>query len=116
MLSENDTDEENFLICRGVTPVAWLKINGFDNTDTGFISMLAVEPRFQRRGVGRFAVKFAEDFLLGKGKRKIGIQTTSDNAPALSLYKKCGFAEAERYSDADEDDPELFRVRLVKEL
>lgn len=116
MLSETDTDEENFLVCRGVMPVAWLKINGLDSTDTGYISMLAVEPCFQHKGIGTFAIKFAEDFLLSKGKQKIGVQTTEDNAPALFLYKKCGFVEVEKYTAIAENNSEVIKVRLIKNM
>lgn len=116
MLSERDTDEENFLICRGAMPVAWLKINGLVNTDTGYISMLAVEPCFQHKGIGTFAIKFAVDFLLSKGKQKIGVQTTEDNALALSLYKKCGFVEVEKYTAIAEDNSEVIKVKLIKNM
>lgn len=116
MLSENDTDEENFIIYKEKMPVGWLKINGLDGTDTGYISMLAVEPCFQHKGIGRFAVKFAEDFLLKNGKQKIGVQTTEDNAPALSLYKKCGFEEVEKHTVIAEDNSEVIKVMLIKKL
>ncbi len=116
MLSENDTDEENFIIYKEKIPVGWLKINGLDSTDTGYISMLAVEPCFQHKGIGRFAVKFAEDFLLKNGKQKIGVQTTEDNAPALSLYPKCGFEEVEKRLVIAEDNSEVIKVMLIKKL
>ncbi|MBD5384516.1 MAG: GNAT family N-acetyltransferase [Ruminococcaceae bacterium] len=87
----NDTDEKNFLIYRGAFPCAWLKLNGFTD-DTGWLSMLAVMPSFQRRGVGEFAVGFAEKYLTDKGIRYIRIHTDEDNAPARALYEKCGYA------------------------
>lgn len=83
----NDTDEENFLICRGLMPVAWLKINGLENAEVGYISMLAVEPKYQYYGVGTFAVEFANSFLHDKGKRFVRVQTTADNLSAIGLYK-----------------------------
>lgn len=116
MLSEKDTDEENFLICRGAMPVAWLKINGLDCGDIGWISMLAVEPAFQRKGIGRFAVEFANEFLHSKGKQKIGVQTTDDNIPALALYKKCGFTEVGKYDCIAEDGLKAVKVKLIKNI
>jgi ribosomal protein S18 acetylase RimI-like enzyme len=116
LLSEKASDEEHFFVCRGAMPVAWLKINGLDNGDMGWISMLAVEPCFQHKGVGAFAVKFAEDFLPPKGKKQIGVQTTEDNVPALSLYKKCGFEIAEKYSAVAEDGTDVIKVRLIKNV
>lgn len=64
--------------------------------------------------IGTFAVKFAEDSLLKKGKQKIGVQTTEDNAPALSLYKKCGFVEVGKHSVVAEDNSEVIKVKLIK--
>lgn len=116
IITEKDSDEEHFLICRGAMPVAWLKINGLESTGTGWISMLAVEPSFQRRGIGRFAVKFAEDFLTSKGKHQIGVQTTEDNAPALALYLKCGFKEIEKYPAVADDGSEVVKVKLTKDM
>ncbi len=95
-LSANDIDEAQFLIYKGSFPAAWLKINGLENEGTGWISMLAVEPMLKRSGVGRFAVKFAEDFLRFKRKNKACICTSEDNAAACGLYKKCGYIIAEK--------------------
>ncbi len=95
-LSMNDTDEKHFLILKGALPCAWLKINGLNNEDNiGWISMLAVEPVFKRRGIGEYAVKFAEDYLFKSGKSAVRILTTEDNIPAQELYKKCGFTVLE---------------------
>lgn len=87
----NDTDEKNFLIYRGAFPCAWLKLNGFTD-DMGWLSMLAVATSFRRRGIGEFAVDFAEKYLSDKGKKYIRIHTTEDNVPARMLYEKCGYA------------------------
>jgi ribosomal protein S18 acetylase RimI-like enzyme len=56
--------------------------------------MLAVEPEYHCQGVGTFAVKFAEDYVRGKGKSRICLQTSSDNAPANSLYQKLGYTQS----------------------
>ncbi|MPN31589.1 hypothetical protein SDC9_179063 [bioreactor metagenome] len=94
-LSENDPDEAHFIIHKGAMPCGWLKINGLQNTDMAWISMLAVEPKMQHQGIGTYAVKFAEDFIHSKGFSKTGIHTTEDNVPAQNLYKKCGYVITE---------------------
>lgn len=91
LLSADDPDEEHFLIHRGAMPCAWLKINGLQNPDMAWISMLAVEPKMHKQGCGTYALKFAEDYIHAKGKSKIGIHTTDDNIPAINLYKKYGY-------------------------
>ena len=58
--------------------------------------MLSVDGRFQKMGIGGFAVNFAEDFLRLRGKKKVCICTTEDNIAAVKLYKKCGFDAAEK--------------------
>lgn len=94
-LSTNDEDEQNFLVCRGCVPLAWLRINGLLNKDMAWISMLVVSDKHQRQGVGSYAIQFSEEFVKQKGFRKIGIHTTEDNIPAQNLYRKCGYAVTE---------------------
>lgn len=92
LISAGDTDERHFLIQKGAVPCAYLKVNGLESgDDIGWISMLAVEPAFQRKGVGIYAVSYAEDFLRSVGKRLVKIHTTSDNIAAGRLYEKCGY-------------------------
>lgn len=90
----NDTDEQNFLICKGAIPFAWLRINGLDNPDSkekAWISMLIVSDKSQRQGIGTFAIKFAEDYVKSKGFTKMGIHTSGDNIAAKNLYENCGY-------------------------
>lgn len=90
-LSQNNPDEAHFIIHKGAMPVAWLKLNGISDGETGWISMLAVDPPMQHKGAGKYAVGFSEQFFRSIGKKKVGIHTTDDNIPAQNLYKKCGY-------------------------
>lgn len=92
LLSAGDSDEKHFLIRRGAVPCAYMKLNGLDGGDAGWLSMLAVEPAFQRSGAGRFAVSRAEEFLRSAGKAVVKIHTTPDNSAAKALYESCGYA------------------------
>ena len=104
----NDPDEKHFFICKGAVPCAYLKINGLESGDeTGWISMLAVAPSFQRKGAGTYAVLFAEKFMRSMGKSVVKIHTTNDNIPAQSLYGKCGF------DFAGENDGRLTLIKLL---
>lgn len=94
-LSMEDPDEIHFLICKGAMPVAYLKINGLLNADMAWISTLFVAPKYHRRGIGTYAIRFAEDFIKNKGFSKVAIQTTVDNTPAQNLYTKCGYLGAQ---------------------
>lgn len=98
----NDPDEKHFLICNGAVPCAYLKVNGLESCDeTGWISMLAVAPSFQRKGAGAYAVRFAEEFFLKVGKSCVRIHTTQDNLPARNLYEKCGYSLEDIRTDND---------------
>lgn len=91
LISANDPDEKHFLICKGAVPCGYLKINGLENGDDGWISILAVASAFKRKGIGQYAVSFAEGFLRTNGKSCVKIHTTNDNLPAQRLYEKCGY-------------------------
>lgn len=93
--AENDTDEENFIVYKNNTPCAWLKLNGLQNKDTAWISMLVVSDKFKRQGIGKFAVDFAVEYLTKQGYKYCNLYTTQDNLPAISLYTKCGFKATE---------------------
>lgn len=100
LLSAGDPDEKHFLICKDAVPCAYLKVNGLESRDgTGWISVLAVEPAFQRKGAGSFAVRYAEEFLRNAGKSCVKIHTTEDNIPAQRLYEKCGYILEESSDD-----------------
>ncbi len=94
ILAADDPDEQNFLICRSSVPVAWLRINGLLNKDMAWISMLAVSDKYQRQGVGSYAIEFSEKFVKEKGFHKMAIHTTEDNLPARNLYTKYGYIVA----------------------
>lgn len=103
VLSLNDEDEHNFIIYKGETPAGWLKINGLNNKDTAWISMLVISNEMKHQGAGSFAVQFSEDYVAEKGFNKLGIHTTEDNLTAQCLYKKCGYAITD-YNDCIGDD------------
>ena len=88
---KDDPTEQNFLVCKGILPVAWLRISGLNNTDTAYIDMLAVCDKYKRQGIGTYAVGFAEDYLKSRNFIKINTRVNDDNFIALSFYKKCGY-------------------------
>ena len=73
--SNIDDDERNFIVLDNDEKAAWLKLNGLKN-DRIYISMLVVRKKFQRRGVGSYAVRFAEKFAKDLKKNTIFILTT----------------------------------------
>ncbi len=78
--------------------------------------MLAVEPKFRRRGAGWFAVNFAVNFLAENGKKNVKIHTTEDNIPARKLYESCGFSVEESYHGISGDGTERVYLILGKNI
>jgi len=86
-----DRDEENFILHRGGHPAGWLKVNGLGG-DKAWLSMLAVHPAHQGMGVGRFAVRHAEQLVRALGFNRLWLRTTADNETARAFYEKLGYA------------------------
>lgn len=87
---EPDPYEINFIITADGENVAWLKLNGMHKPEI-CISMLVVAKEYQHMGIGRFAVRFAENYAREQQKTAIEIQTTKDNLAAISCYQKLGY-------------------------
>lgn len=115
-LAADDPDEAHFILREGDEPCAWLKLNGLEGDDAGWISMLVVLPERQHSGFGRLALDFAEDFLRNRGKRRVRLHTTGDNQPALSLYRRMGYEIADQQDCRWDDGTLLPDVTLTKTL
>jgi ribosomal protein S18 acetylase RimI-like enzyme len=87
----SDPDEANFIIRRGIVPVAWLKLNGLSGSGMAWISMLVVHENYHHQGVGSFAIRYAEDYVKEKGFTAMGIHANIENTPAVNCYKKAGY-------------------------
>ena len=66
-----------------------------DETSVGHISDVAVHPRWQRRGLGEAMLRWALGWFRGEGLRRADLTVSVDNAPAIALYRKLGFASGE---------------------
>lgn len=69
-----------FILCRAVAGEAE-------------ILTLAVEPAAQRRGLAQALVEAATGAARMAGAETLFLEVAHDNAPALALYRKAGFAE-----------------------
>jgi ribosomal protein S18 acetylase RimI-like enzyme len=91
----SDTDEVNFIIRRGIIPVAWIKLNGLSGEGMAWISMLVVHENYHRQGVGSYAIQYAEEYIHKKGFTAMGIHANTENSPAVNCYKKAGYVITE---------------------
>src|SRR4029079_18732687 len=55
------------------------------------ITGIAVDPGFQRRGVGRALLRAAEAEARTQGARRITLRVLAPNEAARSLYEACGY-------------------------
>lgn len=62
-----------------------------DPEDAAYLSLLAVAPRAQGRGIGRRLLRSAVDEAARAGHRRCVLHALDDNAPALGLYRGAGF-------------------------
>jgi ribosomal protein S18 acetylase RimI-like enzyme len=65
---------------------------GYDG-HRGWINYLAVDPLFQRRGLGRVLMAEVEHRLQSLGCSKINLQIRRDNVEAIAFYARLGFSE-----------------------
>jgi ribosomal protein S18 acetylase RimI-like enzyme len=57
----------------------------------GFLAYMAVEPAWQRRGIGSALLRAAEDEARRRGLPYMALMVTEENAAARKLYDGCGY-------------------------
>lgn len=62
-----------------------------DPADAAYLSLLAVAPRAQGRGVGRELLAAAVTAAARSGQPRVVLHALEDNAPAVRLYRGAGF-------------------------
>lgn len=67
--------------------------------DEAEILAIGSRPAARRRGVARALLNRAIGDLANLGARRIYLEVAVDNAPALALYRACGFARVGKRTD-----------------
>jgi ribosomal protein S18 acetylase RimI-like enzyme len=78
---------------RDFRPVAAFAITGRAGR-RGYLQRLAVDPSLQGQGVGTALVLDALRWCHRRGARRVVVNTSTENARALSLYRGLGFVDA----------------------
>jgi ribosomal protein S18 acetylase RimI-like enzyme len=60
-----------------------------------YITSVSVKNVWMGQGIAAQLLKQCIEHAKAAGMRKISLEVASDNIPAIKLYKKCGFVEAE---------------------
>lgn len=90
ILADHDADQRHFLIGKGAIPVGYMKIDGLSGRNPR-LAMLFVSRNFQRRGIGSFAVHYAENFIREKGFSSLSVSMPKEHIPAQSFFRKMGY-------------------------
>ena len=59
----------------------------------GWVSYLAVDPAYQRRGLARALLDRVESCLLERGCPKLNVQIRASNAGVVAFYRELGYVE-----------------------
>jgi mycothiol synthase len=73
----------------------WTKIHAHERPPLGEIYVIAVDPDFHGRGLGRPLVLAGLDWLADQGLRDAILYVEGDNTPAVRLYENLGFSTTE---------------------
>ncbi len=90
--------EQRFFIgmLRG-EPVGSLRVFLMSENSCVYINTFGVLPECRGRGYGRQILAATIDRLVAEGWQRIRIEVETENRPALSLYRSCGFREITAY-------------------
>ena len=83
-------DAELFLVGLIDDKVVATVMGGYEG-HRGWVNYLAVDPEYQRQGLGRQIMEAIEDRLLEKSCPKINIQIRGDNTEAVRFYDRIGY-------------------------
>ena len=72
-------------------------MGGYDG-HRGWVYSVAVDPRYQQRGIGAALVRGIETALVERGCLKVNLQVRSSNSGVIAFYEKLGYAVEERVS------------------
>lgn len=92
-----EVQPELFLVAVVDGQVAGTVMAGFDG-HRGWVHLVAVGPRYRRRGVGSFMMRRAEALLEEMGCPKLNLQVRSTTPEVVAFYQSLGFQVEERIS------------------
>lgn len=110
-LAEKAADETVFVALDGDNPVGCVFLA--ERGHNLYLGKLAVEPAFQRAGLGRRLVAEAERETRRRGLRTIELQTRIELTGNQHAFARLGFVETGRTAHAGFDRPTTVNMRKV---
>jgi ribosomal protein S18 acetylase RimI-like enzyme len=87
-------------------------------TTVAGIETVNVDPSFRNQGVGTRLLAKAEEDIRGNGVRRIRLEVSTANKPAIDLYERAGFKKTGLLEDyyAFSHNGSRDAIRMIKEL
>lgn len=85
------------------------------NCDTADLLDIAVLEKARNRGVATALMSFMDEECISRGVKEIFLEVRASNAPAISLYLKCGFEKIsvrKKYYGNPTEDAVIMRKTL----
>lgn len=100
---------------QGNKPVGYVHIEVDNEAQSGWIKDLAVAEKYRRQGIGSALVLAAQDWSAIRNLKRVILEMSSKNLPAIRLAQKLGF-DFSGYNDSfyANKDIALFFSRLLK--
>lgn len=113
----DDTDEENYIICLDGNSIGWIGINGLDSINKkAFIKIIAIYPAYQSKGFGTQTILYIKDYLRQLGYSELFLYTDCSNNIAQRCYKKCGFSAIKKVVQKMSDGSYVERYMMKSDL
>ncbi len=68
-------------------------IGGYFRGDRAHVTILLIDPQYQRQGLGRMLMQEMIEIARQQGRQRMTLEVAVDNVPALHLYHELGFKE-----------------------
>ena len=81
---------------------------GIYSINTAHIMILAVDPEFQRKGIGTKIMDYSFDIIKKTSIKIIRLEVKTTNIPAIKFYKKLGFEIKATFENYYEDNSSAF--------
>lgn len=89
---KRQVQRELFFVCTIDDQLVASVMAGYDG-HRGWVNYLAVDPQFQKRGLGRALMKEVQHRLRSLGCSKLNLQIRRENVEAIAFYERIGFSE-----------------------
>lgn len=110
---EQDDDEEDYIICKGETPIGWLGVNGLASADSiAYLKIAALLPGYHNKGIGCCGIAQIIAWLKQRNYAKIALYTDQDNHRAKACYRKCGFEITETFTEEMANGKTVARCKM----